>query len=168
MNLKKYLNWKTIFVFLLVMLFAAACTSSSDEGTAGEEMEQMEEGAEHEHDADMEHEHDEDMEHSDDHEHARIPNDGAVIHILAPADGATFKADEEIKVEVEVENFTLSDGNHWHVYVDGSSWGMVVGGNMDETLRGLEVGEHEISAFLSLDTHEELEDGDSIMIMVEE
>jgi hypothetical protein len=32
----------------------------------------------------------------------------------------------------------------------------------------LEPGEHEVSVFLSIDTHEEYEDGDSVTIVVEE
>jgi hypothetical protein len=163
--LKKYLNWKTVFVLMLVMLFAAACTASSDAGNTADGAESTVEDMEHE---DVEHDDDHEHEEGEDHEHEKVPNNGAAVHIVAPADGATFAVGDEVIVEVEVENFTLGDGNHWHIYVDGSSWGMVMGENTDDTLRGLEAGEHEISVSLSIDTHEEMEDGDTIMIMVEE
>jgi hypothetical protein len=176
MKMNNYINRKNIFVFLFILLFAVACTPSNDEGSAANEAQTTEEEMQSE--EEMEHEdeteHDEEAEHSDEHEHdedevhERVPNNGSAIHILSPADGATFGAGDEVTVEVEVENFTLGEGNHWHIYVDGSSWGMVMGENTDDTLRGLEPGEHEIGVYLSIDTHEELEDGDAITIVVEE
>ncbi len=155
------INWKSLFVCLFLLPFAIACTSSTtDEGNAAGEMEHTDE----------EMDHDDGMEHDDDHnhqeEHNRVPNNGAAVHIVSPADGETFKVGDEVTVEIELEEFELGDGNHWHIYVDGSSWGMVMGENMDDTLRGLEAGEHEIAVYLSIDTHEELEDGDAIMIVV--
>ena len=45
---------------------------------------------------------------------------------------------------------------------------MVMGSNHDQVLRGLEPGEHEIGVFMSIETHEQLEDGDSVTITVEE
>ena len=60
------------------------------------------------------------------------------------------------------------DGNHWHVYVNGSSWGMVMGRNTSEIVRGLEPGEHQIEVYLSLESHEELEDGDGVTITIVE
>jgi hypothetical protein len=119
-----------------------------------------------------------DHEDGDDHEHVdgeeqtaaedRVPNNGAVIRILAPADGAVFAAGEEIIVEVEVEDFELGvEGSHWHVYVDGASWGMVMGGNTDQALRGLEAGAHRIEVYLAGGDHLDLEDGDAITITVE-
>lgn len=151
-------------MFLFILLFAFACTSSSEEGSAPVEAQPTEEEIEH----------NEEIEHSDEHEHSegdvheRVPNNGAAIRILSPADGDIFAAGDEVTVEVEVENFRLGEGNHWHIYVDGSSWGMVMGENTDDTLRGLEAGEHEIAVYLSIDTHEELEEGDAITIVVEE
>ena len=162
MKLTKSLNLKSFFVCLFVLLLMVACTTSSDEGGAAEETEHMEEEMEH----DDEHSHDDDHDHQD--EHNRVSNNGAGVHITSPADGDTFKVGDEVTVEIELENFELGDGNHWHIYVDGTSWGMVMGENVDDTLRGLEAGEHEISVYLSIDTHEELEDGDAIMIVVEE
>jgi hypothetical protein len=52
--------------------------------------------------------------------------------------------------------------------VDGETYGMVVGENYRQVLRGLTPGEHEISAYLGLGTHEELEDGSVITITVNE
>jgi hypothetical protein len=109
-----------------------------------------------------------DMNH--DTEPGRVPNEGgAAITITSPADGATFSTLDQVLVEVEVENFELgADGNHWHVYVDDVSFGMVMGGNTDQALPGLDPGEHEVSVYLSLGSHEEYEDGDSVTIIVEE
>ena len=128
----------------IFVLFTAACSSAEPT-----EAQHEEEG-----------EHDEEAE--------RIPNDGAVIRILSPADGATFESGEDIRVEIEVENFALGeDGSHWNVYVDGEEWAEIEGGDTTYALRGLEPGEHEISVFLSLGTHEQLEDGDSVTIVIE-
>jgi hypothetical protein len=116
-------------------------------------------------------EHEAEHEEGEEHEHAdeRVPNDGAVINIISPADGATFQQGEDIVVEVEVENFDLTvEGAHWHLYVDGSVWAQVVGGLTKEVIHELEPGEHTIEVYLGLPTHEELEDGDSIMITVTE
>lgn len=150
---------------MLVGIVSVACTSSS----AGSEpaMEEMAHDEEMTHDEGMAH--DEAMAHEDDHSQ-RIPNPhGAAVSITAPADGTTFAAADEVLVEVNVENFDLAqDGNHWHVYVDGSSWGMVTGGNTDQPLRGLEPGMHEISVFIAGGDHIEFEDGDSIMITITE
>lgn len=166
MNLKKYLEGRTLFVCLLIMLLAAACTTStSGESSATDATDNMEEM---EHDEDADHDDDHDHEESEEHEHERVPNNGAAVRILFPADGAVFQVGDEIPVEVELENFELSEGNHWHIFIDGSSWGMVMGGNTDEVVRGLEAGDHELSVFLSNEDHEELEDGDAIMIVVEE
>lgn len=116
----------------------------------------------------------EDAAHEDDHEHTesepvRIPNNGAVIRIVSPADGAVFAQGEDIVVEVEIENFVLNvDGSHWHVYVDGVSYGMVVGDVTSQVLRNLEPGEHEIAAHLANGDHEELEDAGVVTITVED
>jgi hypothetical protein len=98
----------------------------------------------------------------------RVPNEAASIHVLSPNEGATFSEGDEVRVEVEVDQFALGeDGNHWHVYVDGVSWGMVTGGRTNEVLRGLEPGEREIEVYLAGGDHIELEEGDSINISIE-
>ena len=157
----------SIRLWLLIALlfggpFLAACSSSGGTEPAVSEDEDHE-------DADHEHEEDEDHDHND-HAENRIPNEGgATISITSPEDGATFSTLDQVLVEVAVENFELSeDGNHWHVYVDGVSYGMVMGGNTEQALPGLEPGEHEISVYMSIGSHEEYEDGDAITIMVEE
>lgn len=97
----------------------------------------------------------------------RIPNNGAVVHIVAPATGETFAQGDQIVVEIETENFVLGeDGNHWHLYVNGESWGMIMGANNTEVVRGLTPGEHEISVYLSIYTHEDLEDGDAVRVII--
>lgn len=145
-----------VLSLLLAGLFLVACTSSEDS------MDEMDH-------SDME---EMDDEHDHDHEETpnRIPNEGgASITITSPQEGDTFNTLDQIIVEVDVENFVLGeDGNHWHVYVNGVSFGMVMGGNTDQPLPGLEPGEHEISVFMSIDSHEEYEDGDSVTVIVEE
>jgi hypothetical protein len=145
-------------VLLLALMLLTACAAPSTAGgpNIGE--------ATH---APGEEEHEDGPEH--DEEHQRIPNNGAVIRIVAPVDGTTFQAGDDIIVEVETENFPLSEeGHHWHVFVDGTSWGMVEGGRADQVLRGVESGQHDIAVYLSNSAHEELEEGDTITVTVEE
>ena len=158
-----------ITMMLIAGLFLAACSSAGGTEPAADDetMDSME-------DEDMDDMDHDDME-EDDHEHddsevVRIPNEGnASITITSPAGGDTFGTLDQVIVDVEVENFELGvDGSHWHVYVDGTSFGMVMGGNTDQALPGLEAGEHEVSVFLALGTHEEYEDGDAVTIVVEE
>lgn len=142
------------FAILVIGLLSVACGGIPDSTNNGNNAEKNT----HEHEEGEDHEHEE-----------RSPNNGAVIHITSPADGATFKADEVIAIQVEVENFVLSDTDgHWHVYIDGVSLGMVMGGRTELDLHDLEAGEHEISIYLSEFTHVELEDGASIHIHIEE
>jgi hypothetical protein len=116
--------------------------------------------------------HDDGHSHDDQHSDSqadseRIPNEGAVVRIVAPADGATFARGDQVVVEIETENFVLGeDGNHWHVLVNEENWGMVMGANYTEVLRGLTPGQHEITVYLSIATHEDLEDGDSVTITI--
>lgn len=99
----------------------------------------------------------------------RIPNEGAVIRLLAPGPDQSFRAGEDVKVKVGFENFTLAEGgSHWHVYVDGHSAQMVMGGMDGVVLRDLPPGIHEIAVYLSIGSHQELEAGASTMINVEE
>ena len=44
---------------------------------------------------------------------------------------------------------------------------MVTGGDTDQALRGVELGEHLIETYLAGGDHIELEDGDTITIVVE-
>jgi len=152
-----------IFVLLMTLFLAAACNSSGSEEPAASETPTTE-AMDTDHEGHMDHEHD------DSEMHDRIPNEnGAAVHIIAPADGDTFTYGDQVIVEIETENFDITqEGYHWHVYVDGKSWGMVMGGNTDQPLNGMEPGEHEISVFLSIPTHEEYQDGDSVTITVGE
>ncbi len=100
---------------------------------------------------------------------AQIPNNGAVVRIVAPADGATFEANSEVKVQIETEQFALGQaGNHWHVYVDGQTPQMVMGQMAETSLRNLPPGRHQISVYLSVGTHQDLAIGDSVTIVVGE
>ena len=158
-NMKKNLLLSLLLIFSLLLF--AACSGDSG-SNSNEEEHAMEEG---------EHEMDHEMEHEMEHEHSdeRIANpDGASITILSPADEATFAEGEEIIVEVQVDNFELGENdNHWHVYVDGSSWGMVMGGNTSQALNGVDAGEHLIEVYLAGGDHIEFEEGDSIHVTVE-
>ena len=120
------------------------------------------------------------MEHDDGHDHNsadgshehgdRIPNEGsAAIRIVSLSDGDMFSVGEDIVVEVEVTDFALGEnGSHWHGYVNGESFGMVVGGTLSQVLSGLEAGQHEVSAYLANGDHEEFEEGAMVTIMVHE
>lgn len=111
-------------------------------------------------------------EHSHDHTEEvdpRVANNGAVVKLVSPTDGATFNKDDDVVVEIEVENFDLAgEGYHWHLYVDGSVWTMVENGGTKFVLHGLDPGEHHLEVYLGLPTHEELKDGASAMITVNE
>jgi hypothetical protein len=118
----------------------------------------------------MEGDHDhEDDDHSDhdDGEIGTIPNNGAVISITSPADGDTVAADDFV-VEVNVENFALGeDGNHWHIMIDGTVWGMTMGEDTSFVVNGVEPGEHVVTVTLSNGEHIDLEEGDEITVTVE-
>ncbi len=164
MKKKKFQFWLVVALLVGGLLLAACSSTGGSEPAADDEtMEEMNQD-------DMEDmENMEDMDH-DDMEENRIPNqDGATITITSPNDGDTANTLDQIIVEVDVANFELGvDGSHWHVYVDGTSFGMVMGGNTDQALPGLDPGEHEISVYLAIGTHEEFEDGSSVTIIVVE
>lgn len=173
----KFSFWNHVFISLVVIMAfgtATACSSSAGDDEA-DAVEHDEEDT-HEEDTHEETEHEEDnheeVEHEEiEHEHeesGRIPNDGAAIHVLEPADGSAFSSGDDIVVEVEVLGFDLAaEGNHWHVYVDGTSHGMVTGGDTDKVLRGLETGDRLIEVFIAGGDHIEFEDGDKITITVQ-
>lgn len=152
------LKTNRIVSVVVIALFAFAGLLSACGGTdaAGDEM-----------DGEMDME---DMDH-DEHDHEvsteRIPNDGAVIRIVSPDSGATLSGGE-VEVVIETEGASLGETHHWHVYIDDASWGMVMGADTSMVLRGVDPGEHMLSVYLSNEAHEELEDGDMVMITVEE
>ena len=157
-------------VFVMIFCGLAACTPPSDPSPTDSGMEEMELESM---DEDVEPKGEDEHEHEGEHDHeegvTRIPNDGAVIEIISPQNGAVFDQGEDIVVEVEIEGFTLNEGgSHWHVYVDGVSYGVVTGVTTTQVLRNLEPGDHEITAHLALGSHEELEDGAVIQITIEE
>ncbi len=153
----RFLNHVLIGLAIIMALgFASACASSAEEADAEE--------VEHEEETHEEDEHED----SDHEEGSRIPNDGGTIHIVDPVNGSAFSVDDDIVVEVEVLGFDLSlEGNHWHVYVDGTSYGTVTGGDTDKVLRGLEPGELLVEVYIAGGDHIEFEDGDKITITVE-
>lgn len=167
-------NYLVLTMLALLLVLMSACSGASSEGDH-----------EHEHDGDS-HSHSEEGHEGDSHSDGhgdeetdghdahdgeapdRIDNNGASIRIISPEQGSKFQEGDSIKVEIEIEDFVLAEsGAHWHVYVDDVSWGMVTGQDTDEIVRGLEPGEHKISAYLALGTHEELKDGAEITVFVE-
>jgi hypothetical protein len=176
--------WNRVFIGLAVIMalgLASACSSSAEDADTEEvehEEDTLEEGAleegQHEDDTLEEGALEEDTLEEGEHEEgeheegSRIPNDGATIHIVDPVDGSAFSVDDDIVIEVEVLGFDLAvEGNHWHVYVDGISYGMVTGGDTDKVLRGLEPGERLVEVYIAGGDHIEFEDGDKITITVE-
>lgn len=164
-----------LITWLLTIFMVVACTPSSGSEPDAEGMEQMEHDEDMEgmdHDEGMAHDdmaHDDGAEHTHNDDKERITNDGATIEILSPNTGDSFPFAEPILIEVDVENFELdNEGSHWHIYIDGASYGMVMGNNLDQPVVGLEPGQHRIEVFLANGDHEELMDGDGIMIIVEE
>ncbi len=167
----KYIVRFVTLLMICLLAFVSACNSTQDSGsTEGMEHNNEEESMEMEHnDETMEMEEDGEHNMAHDHDSGRLPNDGAVIKITAPKAGEVIKAGDSMLVKVEIENFTLDDdGSHWHIYIDGNSWGMVLGDKTKQALRGLEPGHHEISTYLAIGSHEELETGAKVTIMVEE
>ena len=100
----------------------------------------------------------------------RLSNDGASILIVSPASSSVHPAGREIEIVISAENFELGGeaNNHWHIYVDGESWGMIFGGETSHKLFGVAPGEHEVSVYLANAEHVEYEEGDSIRLVVEE
>lgn len=97
-----------------------------------------------------------------------VPNNGATIQILSPVNDTTFKTSDSIKVEVELTNFELTEGNHWHVHLNELEYAMVTTNDTSYVVRGLAVGEYELSVHLSNAQHQSLENGDSITIQITE
>lgn len=154
MKLRPFSALTLLFILLFTLSVAAACstnTTDTETTTEEEQTDEHQEGDDHAHPAD------------------RIPNNGAVIRFVSPTDGAVFKTTDEIPVQVEVENFDLTqDSNHWHISVDGTEWLMVMSGDLNDVIRGLTPGEHEVEVTLSTGEHQDLEEGDTITITIEE
>jgi hypothetical protein len=97
----------------------------------------------------------------------RVPNNGAVIHIVSPTDGFVCPAGMDVEVCVELQHFALGqDGNHWHISVDGEPWIMIEDDSLKQVLRGLAAGEHKIEVFLADGEHRDLEQGDAVRVVV--
>jgi len=97
----------------------------------------------------------------------KLPNDGRKIEILSPADGAVFKTEDSIVVEVATENFDVAaEGNHWHIFLNGNEVAMVYS-DTNRALRGLEPGTYELKVTMTNIDHAEYEEGDSITITIE-
>jgi hypothetical protein len=108
--------------------------------------------------------------HGDEHEEelARIPNNGAVIRIVSPADGSVCPAGMEVEICVELELFALGHaGNHWHISVDGEPWSMIIDDRLNEVLYGLAPGEHLIEVRLADGEHRDLEEGDAVVVAIQ-
>lgn len=165
---RRALAW-LLLAFLLLGVAVSCATTGGDEPAAGDGMEMMDDhDNSHNNGGGEGHDHDDDGHAHDEVE--RVDNDGAVVRIVRPAEEVfTMKAGEELIVEVEVEGFALGvDGNHWHVYIDGASWGMITGGDTDTALRGIEPGEHKVEVYLAGGDHIDLREGDGFLLVVEE
>ena len=101
-------------------------------------------------------------------ESGRIPNDGRIVTIISPEDGATYAAGEEVEIRVEFENFEMKDGSHWHYYIDDDTGGKMMMDSLDDRIRDLAPGEHTIQVFIAGGDHVEFADGDKVMITVTE
>ena len=100
-------------------------------------------------------------------ESERVPNNGAAIRIVAPADGFICQAGMDVEVCVELERFSLGQaGNHWHINVDGEPWSMIMVDTLKQALYGLQPGEHRIEVLLADGEHRDLEEGDTITVVV--
>ncbi len=154
-----------LIAFLLLGLLAACQSSSSTEDNAAQgDMTNMDMGSgQNTSGMDM-------GEGADGHDEAErqfVPNNGAVVQITTPDDGASFKTSDSVLVTIETTNFTIGeDGNHWHVYLDGFPT-MIMGGNT-YVLQNLSAGQHDIEVYLSNGQHQDLEQGDQVTIAVEE
>lgn len=112
--------------------------------------------------------HGDSAEESEAEEQVRIPNNGAVIRIVSPADGFVCPAGMEVEVCVELEHFALVQaGCHWHVSVDREPWSMIMDDRLNEVLYGLAPGEHRIEVRLADGEHRDLEEGDEIIVFVQ-
>jgi hypothetical protein len=173
-DLREKRSYRTLTIWLMAFtllgLIAACQAPSAEEADtattmmSGDDMTDMSTDMNHNEDMngmDMA----EDADHGQDEEF--VPNNGAVVHITAPTDGATFKSNDSIPVTIETTNFTIGEnGNHWHIFLDGSPI-MVMGGNTF-VLQNLSAGGHNIEVYLSNGQHENLEQGDKVSIAVEE
>jgi hypothetical protein len=147
-------RWLLILLLAIGLFTLAACSPAASAGSAEDNMDGMV-GDEME---EMDHEHTSDGEH----------DQGATIRLISPEDGATYFVDEEIPVEVEVEGFALGEeGEHWHVFVDGTVWGMTTGSDTQQVLQGLEPGTREIAVSLAGGDHVDLDSLDSVTIIIE-
>jgi len=163
------------FLVGLLFLFVFAALSACSASSASSEMTGMDSATEDM--ADMDHT---DMDHTDmDHtdsmagmDHGAegrkfVPNDGAEVHIMSPKNEAVFTHEDGVPVIIGTTNFTIGEeGRHWHIYVDGDPI-MVMGGTTF-VLQDLAPGAHEIEVYLSLGTHEDLQQGDKVSITVAE
>ena len=97
----------------------------------------------------------------------RIANEGAVIRLVSPQDGAIFEKGSDVEVEIEYDHFNLGEeGQHWHLYIDDQPGRMIMGNMTEAILRDLAPGQHQLSAYLSVGGHEELKDGAAITITI--
>jgi hypothetical protein len=156
-----------LFMTLIALVLVTACkTTSAEVNTAATRMPEGDMG-EPSHEEDMS---GMDMEAVDDHDTTMrqfAPNDGAEVLISAPANEASFKLGDTVAVTIETTDFTIGeDGNHWHIYLDGTPI-MVMGGNT-YVLQNLSAGHHDIEVYLSNGQHQDLEEGDKVTIMVKE
>ncbi len=163
---KKSLRHVLIILFMTFTLVTACRATSSETNTSSTMTSSagMTSTNHHEHALGM------DMEASGDHDTAMrqfAPNNGAEVHIITPADESSFKSSDSVPVTIDTIDFIIGeDGNHWHIYLDGTP--IMVMGGYTFVLQNLSAGPHDIEVYLSNGQHEDLEQGDRVTILVEE
>jgi hypothetical protein len=104
--------------------------------------------------------------HGEDTGSARLDAGDAAVRIVSPADGATL-TETSVIVRVETLNWPLSEGKHWHLYVNGQAQGMSQGSNPALLARDLLVGANTLEAVLSNEQHQELNATHRIIVTVQ-
>jgi len=101
-----------------------------------------------------------------DHEHGdRIDANGAAIKIISPTDGMQL-IENSVIVKVETTNWTLGEGKHFHLYVNGQEQGMSQGTSNSLMARDLKTGDNVLEVVLSNDMHQELNASHLITVKV--
>ncbi|MBC7812019.1 MAG: hypothetical protein H7175_12770 [Burkholderiales bacterium] len=90
--------------------------------------------------------------------------DSPSIHIVQPTANSVVQGGQ-IVVTIETAGFDLSDGGHWHIWIDDQLRGMVY---EPATVLDLAPGTYRLCAILGSAEHMEFGNPDGIMVTVEE
>jgi len=86
------------------------------------------------------------------------------VEIVSPSDGQALNGGT-VNVRVVAQNFDLTNGGHWHLWVDNSLAGMIYG---DRAVIDLAPGTHRLCAFVGNEQHNDLGVPDGVVITVRE